>query len=561
MEVQQFIHLVHDWLREHGLNKTCEALLAECGTVDTSSPLAFSLGQLFEGVSAFLNVCGRASLSASPKSPKPKAKAKPAALKRKASVSKDAAASENGSELVGEPTSSTNETEGIAKKDGKEKPASKPKKEKAAPKPKKEKAPPKPKKAPAVDGPWICPEMESILCEIFDRNELSAPPSATVTSPDTTEKKVEDASDVDGIVAKSTEGAMFSEDSDPDSEDETLPKSSTSKPITPASTPQKKARDAINDSLVEETLTTPALVVSEKKKKKKKNNFTALQSVPTNPVTPLEITGNGGKEFVVKKKKKKNVTEDEVVTEGLVVTAAEDNVIATSEPVTESKKKKKKKNTAAEEVVAEGSLVAAAEDILPTAEPVVTESKKKKKKKKTKVWPPEPIPMVSLDEEIPDNSEDGKKEDQTTKSVEVSSETTVTETVEEVSADDGKKKRKKRKRKSVSAVDLVVENGTTTATTETSEEMETTETETIETGAEDIPAVAVDAVTTTPIRKKSKKTKKLYTVEPFIDSPSRFGVVEQQTPLKDTKVDNKLALSTLGQSLKKKKKKTKNIGQ
>ena len=352
MEVQKCVHLLHDWLREHGLHDTCAALRAEFGTLDTN-PLNFSLDELFEAVSAILNVFGLSLRSCLSSTAASKAKAKPATRKRKVCVSK-------------------------------------------------EKAPPKPKTTPAVDWPWVCPEMESILCAIYDRNNTSAPPSTIVISPDTTEndEKVDEASGVDAeeevLVAKSTEGAGSCEGSEPDSKDETLPKANTSKPLTPASTPQKK-----------------------------KKKFSAMRQ--------------------------------------LVVAAMKESIKT---------------------------------DL------------KKKKKKKTKAW----SPMQGFDEE-----------EQTTKSVAVSSKTTVTETVEEVSADDGKKKKLKRKRKSVSAADLVLDIGTT------------------------------------PIRKKSNKPKKLYTVEPFIDSPApfidspaQFGVLKELTP--KTNIDNKLALSTLGQSLKKKKK-------
>ena len=53
MDVQKCAHLIHDWVRDHGLHETCATRLAEFGAVD-KTPLAFSLGELLQAVSDLL---------------------------------------------------------------------------------------------------------------------------------------------------------------------------------------------------------------------------------------------------------------------------------------------------------------------------------------------------------------------------------------------------------------------------------------------------------------------------------------------------------------------------
>ena len=50
MEIQKCVHLLHAWLRDHGLHDKCATLPAEFGTMDTTTVLNFSLNELFKAV-------------------------------------------------------------------------------------------------------------------------------------------------------------------------------------------------------------------------------------------------------------------------------------------------------------------------------------------------------------------------------------------------------------------------------------------------------------------------------------------------------------------------------
>ena len=83
MEFQKCIILVHDWLKEHGFQKTCEALVDEYGPIET--PLLLTLTQILQSISTFLQVYTDQSLSSllgtiGPKPPDPI----PKSLKEKA---------------------------------------------------------------------------------------------------------------------------------------------------------------------------------------------------------------------------------------------------------------------------------------------------------------------------------------------------------------------------------------------------------------------------------------------------------------------------------------------